>query len=96
MLEEEVEYQPLFHDMEESTRSFVGLEPLKQQLLRFAKTAILNHKRKKLGFQVEDMNTCLHFIFQGNPTTRNTTFARKVSGMSGTKPSFRNSHIKSF
>ena len=68
--------------MEESTRSFIGLEPLKQQFLRFAKTAVFNHKRKQLGFQVGDMNTCLHNIFQGNPGTEKTTFARKVSGMS--------------
>lgn len=80
--------------MEESTHSFVGLEPLKQQFLRFAKTAVLNHKREKLGFQVEDMNTCLHFIFQGNPGTEKTTFARKVSGMSSTILSFRTSHMR--
>ena len=61
---------PTHHKMEASTHSFVGLEPLKQQFLRFAKTAILNQKRKQLGFQVEDMSTqCLHFIFQGNPGT---------------------------
>ena len=80
--------------MEESTRSFVGLEPLKQQFLRFAKTAVLNDKRKKLGFKVEDMNKCLHFIFQGNPGTGKTTFARKVSGMFSTIFSFRTSHIR--
>ena len=77
-----VDYQQIFHDMKESTRSFVDLEPLKQQFLRFAKSAILNRKRKKLGFQVEDMDTCLHFIFQGNPGAGKTTFGRKVSGMS--------------
>ena len=64
--------------MEASTRAFVGLEPLKQQFLRFAKTAILNQKRKQLGFHVEDMSSCLHFIFQGNPGTGKTTLHAKL------------------
>jgi len=72
---------PTIRRLQASTHSFVGLEPLKQQFLRFAKTAILNQKRKQLGFQVEDMSTqCLHLIFQGNPGTK-TTFARKVAGI---------------
>lgn len=77
-----VDYQRIYHKMEASTHSFVGLEPLKQQFLRFAQTAILNQKRKQLSFQVEDMSTqCLHFIFQGNPGTRKTTFTHKVAGI---------------
>ena len=56
-----VDYQRIFHKLEASTRSFVGLEPLKQQFLRFAKTAILNQKRKQLGFQVDDLSTQCRF-----------------------------------
>lgn len=66
--------------MEALTCSLVGLKALKQQFLRFAKSATSNKKIKHLGFQVEDMNTCLHFIFQGNQGTRKTTFTQNVAG----------------
>ena len=74
-----MDYQSVFHSVEEKTRDFVGLEPLKQQFLRFAKTEILNEKRKGLGYRVNN-GSVNHFIFQGNPGTGKTTFARKVAG----------------
>lgn len=61
--------------MEEKTKDFVGLKPLKDQFLRLAKTAISNEKRKSLGYKVHSLDSASDFIFQGNPGTGKTMFA---------------------
>jgi hypothetical protein len=46
-----------YSGLREKTKDFVGLKPLKEQFLRFAKTAILNEKRTGLGYKVNRLDS---------------------------------------
>ena len=58
---------------------FVGLEPLKQQFLQFARMAVLDERRRNLSRNASPQGA-MHFVFEGNPGTGKTTFARTVAG----------------
>ncbi|CAH3172943.1 unnamed protein product [Porites evermanni] len=70
----EVDYQRIFHEMEASTRAFVGLEPLKQQFLRL-RFCLFSFVEPKVQLLYSRTNVKYKVPFPG---TGKTTFARKV------------------
>eukprot|EP00931_Biecheleriopsis_adriatica_P097399 TRINITY_DN7117_c0_g1_i3.p1 TRINITY_DN7117_c0_g1~~TRINITY_DN7117_c0_g1_i3.p1 ORF type:complete len:578 (-),score=94.69 TRINITY_DN7117_c0_g1_i3:50-1783(-) len=57
----------------------VGLESLKDQIRRFARSVMLAEARRKKGFSVESGSEKYHMIFQGNPGTGKTSLGRIIS-----------------